>query len=85
MWLNTLKGERAGHWLNLVIFTSLDFREFVILGLFSMSRIRELSISMKISTIIIIFARFLYSRICPPREIRKNQNVTNITRSTILE
>ena len=37
MWLNTLKAERAGHWLDLVIFTSLDFREFVILGLFSMS------------------------------------------------
>ena len=30
----------------------------------------------------IIFARFLNSRICPPREIRENQNLAKITRST---
>ena len=55
-----------------VIFACLDFREFVILGLFAMSRIRKLSISMIGSTIRIIFARFLNSRICAPREIREN-------------
>ena len=36
--------------VDLVIFTYLDFREFVILGLFTKSRIRELSISMIGST-----------------------------------
>ena len=49
-----------------VIFACLDFREFVILGLFAMSRIRELSILMIGSTIIrriVIFARLLNSRI----------------------
>ena len=32
--------------VDLVIFACLDFREFVIFGLFTKSRIRELSISM---------------------------------------
>ena len=32
--------------VDLVIFACLDFREFVVLGLFTRSRIRKLSISM---------------------------------------
>ena len=49
--------------LDLVIFACSDFREFVILGVFVMSRICELSISMIGSFIIIImFARFLNSQ-----------------------
>ena len=34
---------------------------------------------------IIIFARFLNSRICPPCEIREISNLANITRSTVCE
>ena len=35
------------------------------------------------SIIIIIFARLLNSRICPPREIREKWNLANTTRSTV--
>ena len=57
--------------VDLVIFACLGSREFVILGLFAMSRIRELSIPIIGSTIIIIIAKFSNSRICP-REVREN-------------
>ena len=33
---------------------------------------------------IIILARFLNSRMCPPRESRENKNLANITRSTVV-
>ena len=49
-----------------------NFREFVILGSFAKSRICDLSILVICSTILIIFARLLNSRICPPREIREH-------------
>ena len=68
--------------VDLIILACLDFREFVIFLLFVMSRICELSISMIGSNIIIIFARFLNSRIYP-REIHENQKLVNITRSTV--
>ena len=60
------------HTVDLVIFACLNYREFFILGLFAKVRIRELSFFSSSAIIIIIFARFLNSRICPPREIRKN-------------
>ena len=61
------------HIVDLVIFACLDFREFVLLRHSAMSRIRALSILMIGSAIIIIiFARFLNSRIFRPREIREN-------------
>ena len=43
--------------MDLVIFACLDFREFVTLGFFTKSRIRELSMSMLDSGIIIIISR----------------------------
>ena len=43
--------------MDLVIFACLDFREFVILGLFTKSRNRELSISMIDSSFIIKISR----------------------------
>ena len=60
--------------VDMVIFASSDFREFVILRLFAKSRIRELSISIigKAIIKIIIFVRFLNSRIFSLREIREN-------------
>ena len=59
--------------VDLLIFACLDFHEFAIWGLFVKSIIRELSILMMGNAIImIIFARFSNSRICPPLEIRKN-------------
>ena len=70
------------HTVDLVIFAYLNIREYVILGLFARSRIRELSILIIVSAIIIInVAKFLNSQNCP-REIRKNSNLANITRST---
>ena len=47
-------------------------------------RIREFSFVFSSANIIIIFARFLNSKFFPPREIRENQNLANITRSTVL-
>ena len=67
--------------VDLVIFACLNFREFRILALFTKFRIGEFFYISAI--IIIIFARFLNSRICPLREIRENQNLANITRSTV--
>ena len=55
-----------------VIFTCSNFREFLILGLFTKFSNREFSFFFSGATIIIILAGFLNSRICPPREIRKN-------------
>ena len=53
----------AGPTVDLVISASLDFHEFVIFRPFAKSRIRELSISMTCSAIIIIkkFASFFNS------------------------
>ena len=67
--------------VDLVIFACLNFREFRILALFTKFRIREFFFISAI--IIIIFSKFLNSRICPLREIRENQNLANITRSTV--
>ena len=58
--------------VNLVIFACLNFREFLILGLFTKFRIHEFSFFFSSAIIVIIFARFLNSRICPPRDIREN-------------
>ena len=58
--------------VDLVIFACLDFREFLILRLFAELRIREFSFFFSNAIIVIIFARFLNSRICPPREISEN-------------
>ena len=55
--------------VDLVIFACLHFRELLILGLFAKFGIREFTFSISSDIIIIIFARFLHSRICPPREI----------------
>ena len=49
--------DKTLYTVDLVIFACLDFREFVILELYTKSRIRELSISMIVSTIIIIISR----------------------------
>ena len=43
--------------VDLVIFACLGFREFVILGLYTKSRIRQLSIQMIGSAIIIVISR----------------------------
>ena len=54
------------------------------------SRIRELTISIiggderKRHSIIIIFARFLSLRICPPLAIREKLNLANNNRSSVL-
>ena len=58
--------------VDLVIFACLNFREFLILGLFTKFRNREFLFFFSNDIIIIIFARFLNSRICPPREIHEN-------------
>ena len=58
--------------VDLAIFACLNFREFLILGLFTNFRIREFSFLLSSAIIIIIFAKFLNSRICPPRKIREN-------------
>ena len=58
--------------VDLVIFACLNFREFLILGLFPKFRIREFSSFLNSAFIIIIFGRYLNSQICPPREIREN-------------
>ena len=59
-----------------MIFACLNFRDFffVTFIFFSGSAI-----------IIIIFTSFLNSRICPPREIRENENLANNTRSTVCD
>ena len=63
--------ERLSDTGDLVIFACLNFREFPILGLFTKFRIREFSFFFSSATIIIIFAGFLNSLICAPREIFK--------------
>ena len=55
--------------VDLVIFACLNFREFLILRLFTKFRIREFSF---FSSSSIFLNRFLNSRGCPPREIREN-------------
>ena len=57
--------------VDLVIFACLNFREFLILGLYKKFRIREFSFLFSSAIIIIISAKFLNSRVCPPREIRE--------------
>ena len=73
------------HTVDLVIFACLDFREFVIFGLFAKSRIREILTSMIGSAIIIILfarlaklAKIKTSRILSDLQYCKNDNVTNI-------
>ena len=58
--------------LNLVIFAWLNFREFLILRLFTKITTREFLFFSGGAIFIIIFPRFLNSQICPPREIREN-------------
>ena len=73
----------GSHTVDLVIFACLVFREFLILGLFTKFIIREFVFFFSSAIIIIIIVRYLNSRICPPREIRENQNLANITRTTV--
>ena len=56
---------------DLVNFACLNFREFTIWRFFTKFRIREF-VFFSSSAIIIIFARSLILRVCPPREIREN-------------
>ena len=72
--------------VDLVIFACLDYREFVILGLFTKFRTRKLSISMIGSTIIIIFREILIfanssfsrnSRKLKPREYYQIYSINN--------
>ena len=56
------------HIVDLVIFACLHLSKIMILGLFAKLRIREISLFFSSAIILIIFARFLNSRICPPRE-----------------
>ena len=55
-----------------VIFACLNFHEFLILEFFTKIRIREFSFFLISAIVIIIFARFLNSRIGRPLEIREN-------------
>ena len=66
--------------VDLVILSCLNFREFLILGLFTKLRIHEFSFFFSDAIIKIIFAIFLISRI----SARENQNPTHITLSTVL-
>ena len=54
--------------VDLVILACLNFRDFLILGLCTKIRTCEFPFFFSSAIIIIIFARFLNSRICPPRE-----------------
>ena len=54
--------------VDLVIFSCLNFREFLFLGHFTKFRIREFSFFLSIAIIMIIFAGFSNSRIFPSRE-----------------
>ena len=67
--LMVLEWILALYTVDLVIFACLHF---LILGLFTKFRVGEFSCSFSSAIIIIIFARFFNSRICPPREIREN-------------
>ena len=58
--------------VDLVIFACLNFREFLILGLFTKFSIREYSFFFISAIELIIFVRFLNSRIFPPRQICEN-------------
>ena len=69
--------------MDLVIFVCFNFREFLIFVLFTKFRIRDFSFFFSRAIIIIIFARFLNSRICLPRKICENYSLVNITRSTV--
>ena len=67
-------GRHTAYTVDLVIFACFNFREFQILELVTKFKIREFSFFFSSAIIIIIFARFLNSRICSPREIRENKN-----------
>ena len=69
---NNLPSGVARNTVYLVILACLNFREFLILRLFTKFRILEFSFFFSRTILIILFARFLNSRICPPREIREN-------------
>ena len=58
--------------VDMVIFACSNFREFLILGLCTKFENREFLFFFRSVIIIIIFARFLNSRIYHPREIREN-------------
>ena len=60
-----LKAAERSNTVDLVIFAVLNFREFLILGLFTKFRIRKFLFIFSSAIIIIIFAGFLNSRICP--------------------
>ena len=64
--------EVKANTVDLVIFAGLYFREFLIWGFFTKFKINESSFFFNNAIIIIIFARFMNSKICPPREIREN-------------
>ena len=70
--------------VDLVIFACLNFREFLILWLFTKFIIPKFAFFCSSVIIIIIFVRFLNSRICLPHKSRENQDLANITRSTVL-
>ena len=65
--------------VDLVIFACLNFREILILEIFTEIRIPEFTFFFSSAIIILIFARFLNSR----NGIRENNNLANITRSTV--
>ena len=54
--------------VDLVIFACVNFREFLLLGLFTKFRTREFLFFLSSTIIIIIFEEFLNSRSCPPRK-----------------
>ena len=62
----------AVYTVDLVIFACLNFRELQIVELFTKLRFREFSFFFGSAIILITFASFLNSRICPPHEIREN-------------
>ena len=70
--IHVVAAGRFYNTVNLVIFACFNFREFPILGLFTKFRIRDFSFVLRGAIIKINFARFLNSRIYPPREIREN-------------
>ena len=57
--------------VDLVIFTCVNFREFLILELFTKFKIREYTFFIRSVILIIIFARFLNSQKLKPREYYK--------------
>ena len=63
---------RATNTVDLVIFAGLNFHNCFILRIFMKIRIHKFPVFSSSAIIIIIFARFLNSRISPPGKIREN-------------